>query len=293
MAKARTPGAEGEREARQQKLPLAWQTAAATPAPPGPQAPEPATPPEAATAVAAASVAADQSGQSDRSDRPAVNGLPATMPARGPAQGTEPAGIAGQEADGANSGVAGGRTGEMLLSARVDSGFSIQEVANRTRIPRTIVEQLEGNAFDELPSEYHCLNHLNKLCELYNIDPEPLRARLRADLLAHRGEAEGIETLKAVSTDTGSGPMITYVLPGPTPAKGGWEHVTRLAVSGVTVLLVLIVLTALAVQHFRHRNGQEPKGTLPPQVGHTPPVDLKEFMAPKPLNAYELPIPAK
>jgi len=183
--------------------------------------------------------------------------------------------------------------GEMLIGARIASGLQPEEVATRTRIPRAIIAQLESNAFDELPSDFHCNNYVSKLCELYNIPSGPLCARLREDLLAHRGAKAGGQPLKVVSTDTGGGPVISYVPAGPVVPRALSEPLIKGVVSGVIVLFLLIALAALAVQHFHHRDGQTPAGPLPAPVGHSPPVDLQEFMTPRQLNAYELPIPDK
>ena len=188
-----------------------------------------------------------------------------------------------------------GGAGDLLLSARVDSGYSIGEASARTCIPRDIIEHLECSAYALLPQEYYCNAHIEKLCALYHIDAAPVLSRFREDMVAQRGEGQGLAQLRAVVTESESGARISYVLPGPgagKPSRG--LSPTGAIVSGVIVVFFLVVLAALAVMHYRRRaGGDAPTGPVSSQVGHPGPIELKEFMVPKQLNAYELPIPDK
>jgi len=191
----------------------------------------------------------------------------------------------------------GGGVGDLLLGARADSGFSVEEASARTRIPRDVIEHLECSAYHALPSEYYCRAHIEKLCALYNVAAAPLLERFHDDMVAQRGEAEGLGHFRAVTTDSESGAKISYVLPGPgaTGRKPRSLSLTGAVVSGVIGLFLLVALVALAALHFRNRQGKTPPAGVPAAavVGHKPPVPLQEFMIPKQLNAYELPIPDK
>lgn len=302
MTRARTGDAEGAPEPRQQRLPLAWQTpgaeGAAPAEPQGPAAPAPAQAGAAGPAPAPGGPAPEPPaagpGSAPAEPGPALAAAPRPGAAQAPLGGAgSPGGVPPQEGDAEGAGAAG-RIGELLSSARAAAGLSTTEVSRRTCIPRTLIEQLEANAFDQLPQEFHCVNHVRKLCELYNVDPEPYVARLREDLLRHRGrEAGPTSTMQVVTTDSAGGPVVTYVPPGPRIPRRVWESWTRVAVSAAIVLFFVIALLALAVQHFRHRNGGEPGPAKAAQPASTAAVDLKEFMTPEPLEAYELPIPDK
>jgi hypothetical protein len=309
MANSRgdTPDGERERDIRQQKLPLSWQAAAAAGAQPltaAPAAAAAATLPQAEPeAPAGLAAAASADGSPAEAKKPAAVPAPAAAAAvgvdsaataRGPQVTSRPAAAGLGDSEPAAAAAALGSVGDLLLSARADSGFSIEEASARTRIPRDIIEHLECSACGQLPSEYYCNAHVEKLSVLYNVDPKPILDRLHEDMLAHRGAAEGIGHFHAVMTDSESGAKISYVPPGPGSGKPTRAvSLTGAVVSGVIALFLLVAVVALAAQHFRHREGATPSGSVPPQVGHAAAVELKEFIVTQPLNAYELPIPAK
>jgi hypothetical protein len=260
------------------------------PASAGPDAP-PATDgePASATAGAGAAPAADASVSAGETlaSGPAERVLRVSPRRLAPAP-------AGEPPTPVPTGAASAGVGDLLLSARADSGFSIDEASSRTRIPRDVIEHLECNACGLLPPEYYCSAHIEKLSALYNVDPKPILDRLHADLQAHRGDADGLAHFRAVTTDSESGAKISYVLPGPgsaQPKRG--VSLTGAIVSGVIVLFLLIAVAALAAQRFRHHADGSGGERVPAQVGHEPPVELKEFIVTEELNAYELPIPAK
>lgn len=265
--------------------------ASAAPEPPAAAAEPPAAPAEAsapAPELPAAS-AAPAVGESSR---------PETEPAPASASAPEAPGAALQVAETSTAAAAPeGGVGDLLLAARADSGFSVEETSARTRIPRDVIEHLECSAYHALPSEYYCRAHIEKLCALYNVDAAAVLSRLHDDMVAQRGEAEGLGHFRAVTTDSESGSKISYVLPGPgATGKPRSVSVTGAVVSGVIGVFLLVALVALAALHFRNRDGKPPAAngsSAPVQVGHQPPVGLKEFIVPEQLNAYELPIPDK
>lgn len=335
MARARTDSSgESGREVRQQRLPLSWReesrespagTASAaasavgtapTPAdavapaaapPPAPDVPAPgdAVAPvskgpdassDAAVPAEAASAAEPEVEESAPADARAPKSAETRAATAGPSV-AEPVVAAEPEAAGVLSAPVGGGVGDLLLGARADSGFSVEEASARTRIPRDVIEHLECSAYHALPSEYYCRAHIERLCALYNVEASPILERFHDDMVAQRGEAEGLGHFRAVTTDSESGAKISYVLPGPgaTGRKPRSLSLTGAVVSGVIGLFLLVALVALAALHFRNRQGKAPPAGVPAAavVGHKPPVPLQEFMIPKQLNAYELPIPDK
>jgi hypothetical protein len=300
MAKVHGDNAEGGREpeVRQQKLPMFRRVDLQAPAPA--VADEPVSP----VADSAPSPAVEASAPPLNAPPPAVAVASPAVPAAAPVAPPSASGVGdppppasepavGGEPGSAVAPVAGG-VGDLLLSARADSGLSIEAASAGTRIPRDVIEHLECNAYGQLPPEYYCKAHIEKLSKLYNVDSKPILQQFHADMLAQHGPAEGLGHFHAVTTDSESGSKISYVLPG--PGSGGSTRAVSLTgkvVSGVIALLLLIVVAALAAQHFRNRQGAPAAGALPAQVGHAPAVDLKEFIVTEELNAYELPIPAK
>lgn len=62
--------------------------------------------------------------------------------------------------------------GELLRSAREKRGFSVEDVAARTKIRSNYIEKLENNSLEELPQEVFVKGFLRNLSRLYGLDAD-------------------------------------------------------------------------------------------------------------------------
>ena len=183
-------------------------------------------------------------------------------------------------------------SGEMLMAARADFGFSIEDVSSKTRIPRDIIENLECSAIEQLPAEYYCRSHIERLCELYNVDPEPILERFSAEVEAVRGPSGDRDHFRMTRHESESGAMIRPMPEGSGPLGKPGRRIRpmRVLVSCVIVLFLATALWALIALHLRNRRAEDGSETTAEKV-QRPPVDLQEFIVPMQLDACELPIP--
>jgi len=60
--------------------------------------------------------------------------------------------------------------GNILRTTRESLGWSIEDVAHRTRIPQAILHQLENNDYSTFPSLTYAKSFLGRYCDYLNID---------------------------------------------------------------------------------------------------------------------------
>ena len=66
--------------------------------------------------------------------------------------------------------------GTFLRNARADSGFSVVEIAEMTRITKSHITALEDNDYSRLPGIAYIPGFIRNYCKVVNIDPQPLIA---------------------------------------------------------------------------------------------------------------------
>lgn len=187
--------------------------------------------------------------------------------------------------------------GQVMLDARGARNLSLLQVSQATKIPKDLLEDLENEAYHELPVPVYCRSYIRQLCRLYHLAPEPcLDEYERIVNNLHRGRSEPAE-LRLHEEERGL-PMSTYnpeamhqyVDTGP-----GWmSRLPRLAVMGAIALLVILVAVALVSQQvraWRERSSGDVAVPVDEQVADAPSVDFTEFIVPEQLPMRELPIP--
>lgn len=209
-------------------------------------------------------------------------------------------GIQGAEPDGSTAaqGRAGTKehaatAGSTLMSARVDAGYLVEDVVARTRVSRDIVESLEWDNLAALPKPYYVRNHIEKLCALYNVDAAPIVKLFDAQAAAAGMRSGEAERFRVAGTDTESGTMVAPVPGGFGDGLGEAPRsfsVTGFLVSAAIVVFVLATVVALATLHLRNRAARNGEGQEP-ATEQAAPVGLEEFIVPRQLDAYELPMP--
>jgi len=76
--------------------------------------------------------------------------------------------------------------GTALAAARAHAGMTVQDVADRTRIRRTVIEFIERDDFTLCGGDVYARGHLRTIANLLGLDPGPLVAEFNA---LHPGES--------------------------------------------------------------------------------------------------------
>lgn len=134
---------------------------------------------------------------------------------------------------------------EQLRALRVEAGLTLDEVAEKIRCAREVLEALEGGDYEAISMRPHYLRAtLARLGTLYALEPDVLLERLAEEYPA--GGASG---------DDDSGRGGSFLLDASEEAAGENENrLQRLSTVLIVTLLFLLIgllLSAWVVQHFR------------------------------------------
>jgi cytoskeleton protein RodZ len=70
--------------------------------------------------------------------------------------------------------------GSVLAEARIRAGLTLDEVSERTRIRRTLVDEIEHDDFHSCGGDFYARGHVKSIARLLQIDPAPLTAEFDA-----------------------------------------------------------------------------------------------------------------
>ncbi|HTY73472.1 MAG TPA: RodZ domain-containing protein [Actinomycetes bacterium] len=103
--------------------------------------------------------------------------------------------------------------GETLTNARVAAGLTTQDVADRTRIRRTLVEAIEADDYHLCGGDVYARGHIGTIARTVGLDPAPLLAEFDS---THRGDslprAREVFEAENVGTRERTGPNWTAVM---------------------------------------------------------------------------------
>ncbi|MFW6414152.1 MAG: helix-turn-helix domain-containing protein [Verrucomicrobiota bacterium] len=187
--------------------------------------------------------------------------------------------------------------GEKLRTAREESGLSIIEVAQQTKVSAQFINFLEDNKFSQLPPAVYCKSYIRKLAREYAIDPEPLIN----DYLEHTGQAGRAPSAggRFVVGTSGHDDATVGYQPASVERK---EHISildrisRTAIIAAIIGLVAVVIAAFAVQQYRNWRISQAEKELEdgaPVFEETETIDLEKFIMPRQLPLKELAIPGQ
>lgn len=71
--------------------------------------------------------------------------------------------------------------GELLRQERESHRLSVEQVARLTHIREEYIQQIEANAFDQLPPAVYVKGYVRSIAQIFGVEPEPLLALLRRD----------------------------------------------------------------------------------------------------------------
>ncbi len=119
--------------------------------------------------------------------------------------------------------------GETLTAARENAGLSVEQVAETTRIRRTLVQAIEDDDFSPCGGDFYARGHIRTIAATVGADPKPLLAAFDAD------------------HERNSGPRATEVFESETGARPERRGPNWSAAMGAALVLVLVYGVAQAV----------------------------------------------
>ena len=88
--------------------------------------------------------------------------------------------------------------GEQLRSAREEKGFSLEDIAAETRIPRRHLESLETADWERLPAPTYTIGFAKSYASAVGLDRSDIGEQLRAEMGGFRNESSTIENFEPV-----------------------------------------------------------------------------------------------
>ena len=116
--------------------------------------------------------------------------------------------------------------GSSLQQVRAQSGLTIQQLAARTRIPASVIEDLERDNFATSGGPAYARGHIRTIARVCNVD---------ADLLLSQFESQTIPLSKSIR-DLLNDTNVTKAKP--ERKQLSWKALSGIAASGVAILLV-------------------------------------------------------
>lgn len=86
--------------------------------------------------------------------------------------------------------------GERLRSAREEKGFSLEDIAAETRIPRRHLESLEAGDWEKLPAPTYTVGFAKSYAGAVGLDRTDVGEQLRAEMGGFRNDTSTVETFE-------------------------------------------------------------------------------------------------
>jgi len=86
--------------------------------------------------------------------------------------------------------------GERLRAAREEKGFSLEDIAAETRIPRRHLESIEGSDWQRLPAPTYTVGFAKSYASAVGLDRAEIGEQLRVEMGGYRGDTAVIETFE-------------------------------------------------------------------------------------------------
>ncbi|MBA3576406.1 MAG: helix-turn-helix domain-containing protein [Sphingomonas sp.] len=90
--------------------------------------------------------------------------------------------------------------GERLRAAREEKGFSLEDIAAETRIPRRHLESLESGEWDKLPAPTYSIGFAKSYAGSVGLDRAEISEQLRVEMGGYRTDTATIETFEPVDS---------------------------------------------------------------------------------------------
>jgi len=141
--------------------------------------------------------------------------------------------------------------GERLRAAREEKGFSLEDIAAETRIPRRHLESIEGSDWQRLPAPTYTIGFAKSYASAVGLDRTEIGEQLRAEMGGYRADTAVVETFEPAD-------------PARTMPK--WLVMGAIA----AIILAVIVFTWLRERSLSE--APEPAGPVVQAPAQVPPV---------------------
>jgi len=130
--------------------------------------------------------------------------------------------------------------GQALSSARLDAGFSIDDISAKTRLRATVIRAIEADDFSLCGGDFYARGHIRTLAGLVGLDPAPLLADYDATI---GPKDDGQATSQLYETEV-TGRAITKTAQKRSPHWG-------LAAMGTTLVAIIVFATIGLLNHAK------------------------------------------
>ena len=137
--------------------------------------------------------------------------------------------------------------GERLRIAREEKGFSLEDIAAETRIPRRHLESLENADWERLPAPTYTIGFAKSYASSVGLDRDDIGEQLRGEMGGTRTNSANVETFEPVD---------------PARTMPRWLVLSAIA----AIILVVIIFTWM-----RNRELTEPEAAAPTVAEQTAP----------------------
>src|SRR5687768_17956059 len=112
--------------------------------------------------------------------------------------------------------------GTTLRIARERRNVTIAQLASTTKIPATVLQALDDNAFDRVPGGIFVRGFIRTYAREVGLDPEEMVAQFRAETAATVPAAESVEATRGEAIDEEIGHL--SVDPDLSGSRPGWGY---------------------------------------------------------------------
>ncbi|MGL4172528.1 MAG: helix-turn-helix domain-containing protein [Actinomycetota bacterium] len=154
--------------------------------------------------------------------------------------------------------------GASLLSARVDQGLSVRDVAAELRVRPDLISAIERDAWGECQGDVYARGHIRRYAAVLGVDPEPL-------LTAYNKQSGWVVPADRLArpTSTPSAPSLGLGSQAESAIPLERSGVDWAVIAGVALVVVITVLAVQLVVDLRKPEGASP--AIAPTVVATPP----------------------
>jgi cytoskeleton protein RodZ len=159
--------------------------------------------------------------------------------------------------------------GEILATARVESGLAVEDVSRETRIRGGLIEAIERDNFAACGGDVYARGHIRSIAHVVGVDPAPLIAEF--DKLHHGGPVP-VEN-----------PVPTF---DPQVARKSERARPNWAAAMAVALLVICVIAGVSL--VSHRDKGKPSTLPPPTSPPSPQPSTQALPSPAPTGAVAI-----
>jgi cytoskeleton protein RodZ len=156
--------------------------------------------------------------------------------------------------------------GQALSGARLDAGFSIDDISAKTRLRATVIRAIEADDFSLCGGDFYARGHIRTLAGLVGLDPVPLLAEYDATI---GPKDDGQATSQLYETEV-TGRAITRTAQKRSPHWG-------LAALATTLVAIIVFATIGLIDHGKKSTSASAPPTTPvvvpvssPTPSHSP-----------------------